>query len=90
MAGDKLIFRTRAQQLSDVNEVVESLESLLAESLIWSTKQDDSAQLCAFASVVSIKLFLNQSDLLYKDWCTPQVLEEAEVIRQNLPIQIKE
>ena len=87
--GDKLIFRTKAYKLADVNKVVESLETLLAETLIWASKQGDSARLLATVSAFSIQQFLNQNDLLYKEWCPHQVLEQAEMIRQNLPIKVR-
>jgi hypothetical protein len=88
--GGKLIFRSKAYKPIDVTNAVNSLESLLAEALLWASKQGEAAKLVAMVSAFSIHQFLNQNDLLYKEWCTPEVLEGAESIRQKLPIRVKE
>ena len=88
--GGQLIFRSKTYKPADVANVVNSLEPLLAEALLWASKQGEAAQLVAMVSAFSIQQFLNQNDLMYKEWCTPEVLEEAESIRQKLPIRVSE
>jgi hypothetical protein len=84
-----IVFRTKAYKIADLQEVLESVESLLAESLRWAKQQDETSELVAFVSAIAVKWFLTQDDLLYKDWCSPRILGEAELIRRNLPIQVE-
>ena len=86
---EKIIFRTKAYKLTDLQNVLETIEPLLTESLLWVMKQDESSELVTHVSVILVRYFLIQDDLLYKDWCPIQVLDEAELIRQNLPIKVQ-
>lgn len=86
--GERLIFRSRQFQRQDVEQTIEAIERLLTETLLWAGQQNETSKLVSKVSVFSLEQFLNQKDLLYKEWCPPKVLNEAKKIMNNLPIKI--
>jgi len=79
----KLLFRTKKFKLQDLEQVVDSIESIIEASLSWAGQQGEASQLTSKIAKLALKQFLEQNDLLYKEWCSPQVLSEADRIRRK-------
>lgn len=80
----KLYFRTREFKPEDVRNIVESLESLQDECLLWAHQQGEWPNIYVLITPNVVKQFLTQTDLLYKEWCSAEVLATAEEIRKRI------
>lgn len=83
--NDQPIFKTREFGKADVERVAKSIEPFLEDTWRWASQQDSLSHLVAVAAAVTLDSFLNQDDLLYAQWCSPEVLSKAKEMRRRLP-----
>ena len=83
--SDRPIFKTREFSRADVERIATSIEPLLSESLLWASRQNELSGVLSSAAAISLDWFLNQDDLLYAQWCSPEVLSQAREMRRKLP-----
>jgi hypothetical protein len=79
-----LIFRACEFKRQDVEHVVGSLEFLIQTSLDWAEPQTEASRLITTTTKFQASTFLQQDDLLYKNWCSPEVLSKASKIAEAL------
>lgn len=85
---DKPTFLTCGYSFSDVRQITKSIPPLLKEVPFWARKQCESADIVAGVAAISLDWFLNKKDLLYRNWCSPDVLTEAKKLRAKLPLAL--
>jgi hypothetical protein len=61
------------------------ISPLLRKSMLWARKQHSSSHVVLVAVAASLDWFLQNRDLYYAQWCSQEVLAEAETLRCKLP-----